>query len=181
MVFVDKTALLGFRPPMERERARSIGYLKKIISRKIKYLSVWNAACSVLAGIFLLDLVLEYSSRPLKENLLSFVFLLVFAAVLRLVRRHRKENQRLLTRIVRGEYLVMECRAHEVAFSAKLIGEAAVKIHNSHGQSCTEEFVLDSTTARECQANPGTKLLLAKCGDDFYVLLSDYRMGVDKV
>lgn len=65
----------------------------------------------------------------------------------------------------------MECRAYEVSYNAEQVSTGAVKIVNERGQYCGADFRVDKGIARICEKDMGIKLLLVKCGDDFYDLL----------
>ena len=99
------------------------------------------------------------------------------AAAVCWIRVCAKQKKEILRKVAAGDFRVAECTVCQVSFNVDLVNEADVKIADSLGQRCDFKFVLDAETARTCQADRNTKVLLLKCGEDFYELLSEYRMG----
>lgn len=179
-MLVDRDGLTGFRTPAAKEKAGITNYFKKKISAELRVMSFWSAVCSILAGGFLWNLVSDVHPGDRREDMVCLVFLCIAAFILFQIRLSRKRKKALLLRIADGEYGVMECRAYEVKFDISLVGQAEAKIFNGSGQYCKTCFLLDETTAKRCKSREEVRLLLLKCSDGFYELLSEQKMGVRK-
>lgn len=175
---IDKEKLEGYRRPTVKEREGITKYLKTNFSAELRVMAFWSAVCSVLAGGFFLNLVLDIHPGDRKEDVICLVFFCITAFIVFQIRLSRKKKKSLLRSITEGDYKVLECRAYEVKFDISLTGQAEVQIFNKKGQYCRTNFLIDETTAKRCKAGEEIKLLLLKCGEDFYELLSEQRMGV---
>lgn len=174
---VKREALAGFRPPAKAEQEGAIGYIKKRFAGTLRAMSLGTAFFGVMAGSSLLTFVSGFRERSLGENVVTAVLLAVSAAAVCWIRACRKQKQMILRKVAAGEFQVAECTVYQVSFNVDLVSEADVKIADSLGQRCDFKFVLDAETAEKCKKDNNTKVLLLKCGNDFYELLSEFRMG----
>lgn len=174
---VRREALAGFRPPVRAEKEGALRYLRKSFARTLRAMSLGTAFFGVMAGSCLVTLTIGLADRSAGENMVTAVILAVSAAAVWWIRVCRKQKQRILRKVAAGDFQVAECTVYQVSFNVDLVSEADVKIADSLGQRCDFKFVLDAETARTCERDRDTKVLLLKCEEDFYELLSEFRMG----
>lgn len=174
---VKRENLAGFRPPVQAEKEGALRYIRGQFAGVLKVMSLGTAFFGVMAGSCLLTLLTGLSDRSAGENLVTAVLLAVSAAAVWWIRVCEKQKRRILKKVAAGDFQVSECTVYQVSFNVDLVSEADVKIADSLGQQCDFKFVLDAETARACERNKDTKVLLLKCGEDFYELLSEFRMG----
>lgn len=177
MLLMKREELTGFRQPTGAEVEGITRYMQQMLRRRLRPIRFWLAVCSVIAGAALITLVGNISQYTFAQNLARVVFFLVFEAIVFFIRREQKRNYVLAERIADRKYQVLDCRVYEVTFSIALNSEAEVKVYNQNGQYCKDKFLLDIGTAKKCKSNNSIKLLLLKCGNDCYELLSEYRLG----
>lgn len=173
MNLVGKEELVGFRPPTMAEKEKIAKYMKRSFRGSLRTVSFWNTAVSVFAAGLLISLMTEFKEKSPGENLLYLVLFVGFAAAAFFTRFHRKMKKQILRWIDSGQYQVMECRAYDVSFSTDLMSRAIVKIYNVQGQYCSSNFLTDLGIAKKYGKDKNTKLLLLKCGGNFYELLNE--------
>lgn len=178
MNLITRENLTGFRSPTETEKTSIFGYMQKKIARETRPMIFWGVILSVFAVFLLLYLIQGMGNWGTK--LIVLLLLIGVIAGVFWIRLCRNQKKALLRKISEGEYEVLDCTAYETSFNVELVGEAPVKICSMDGQYCSEKFLLDLPTAKKCKENSNTRLLLLKCGQDFYELLSDYRMGMNE-
>lgn len=177
---VDKDRLEGFRSPTETEKGKITDYFRTKISGELRPMTFWTVICGAFAGGFLLNFAANVNPGDRKEDMICLVFLCVMAVIIFNLRLSRKKKKMLLHTIIDGKYGLMECKVYEERFDISLTGEAEVRVYNEKGQYCNTFFTIDEITAKKCKENEHVCLLLLKCGDDFYELLSEQRMGVNR-
>lgn len=175
---VSRENLTGFRKPTEEEKTGIFSYMRQKIAREIRPMNLWSGILSVFAVFLLVYLFQGLGSWGMK--LVCLLFLIGAVIGVFWIRLSRNRKKVLLQKISRGEFTVLDCTAYETSFSVELVSEGEVKIVNDSGQYCGTKFTIDMPTAKKCKESPDTRLLLLKCGQDFYELLSDYRMGMNQ-
>lgn len=172
MNYVERERLAGFRRPTAQEQQKVAEHIKRTYARSLRPIAFWNCILSVIAAMLLLNLLGLSGERSLGGNIIYGVFFLAFAAAAFLTRLSKKKGKGILKKIAGGEYQVMDCRAFDVSYNVVQMSTAGVKIVNDQGQHCGSTFLIDKGIARECEKDKSTRLLLIKCGEDFYDLLS---------
>lgn len=135
---------------------------------------------TVVAVMFLLNLLVFHEERTLGGSGLYGAFFATFAAVAFLTRQSKKKGKEILKKIAVGEYLIMECRAYGVAYNAALMSTAMVWIVDAQGQRCGAGFQVDKGIAWKCEQDRNTELLLIKCGEDFYDFIEKTAENPDR-
>lgn len=172
MNYVERERLTGFRRPTVSEQQKVAEHIKRTYARNFRPMTFWNSFFTVIAAMFLLNLLGLSGERALGANIIYGIFFLVFAVAAFLTRLSKKKGKGILKKVAAGEYQVMECKAYDVSYNVALMSTAGIKIVNDRGQYCGSDFLVDKGIARECEKDKNTRLLLVKCGEDFYDLVS---------
>lgn len=171
MIYVSTEQMSGFREPSASEHSAIARHVRNTYAKSLQPMVFWQYFFTTAAAMFLLNLLVFFADKPLGANVIYAVFAIASAAAAYLTTASLKKGRAVLRKVANGEYQVMECRAYEVSYNAEQVSTGAVKIVNERGQYCGADFRVDKGIARICEKDMDTKLLLVKCGDDFYDLL----------
>lgn len=171
MIYVDREQMSGFRDPTASEHRAIARHVRNTYAKSLRPMVFWQYFFTTAAAMFILNLLVFSADKPFGANVIYAVFAIVSAAAACLTTASLKKGRIVLQKVRDGEYQVMECRAYEVSYNAEQVSTGAVKIVNERGQYCEADFCVDKGIARICEKDIDTKLLLMRCGEDFYDIL----------
>ncbi len=163
---VNKEALEGYRKPTVRETQRIFDFMKKELGTELKLYRFFRGLSLIGIVVFLLGLIMRVTQNETGEVIvivaLIFVNLLLFIGMFKSV----KQVNGLLEMVNRSEMLVLDCTAYKIEAATGTVNKGVAYIQNLQGVQCSDKFILHILTARQCQADSSTGLLLVKIGNN---------------
>lgn len=177
---VTQTALTGFRSPTEEEIERIRQYVKKELSRQRRIQGFWMFFCGVIAFSMLLPPFLLWNPMETPAIIANLLIGIPTALGAIAIGKSYKRKKQWIRQICAGAFQMLGCWIYETQFGSDLPGLAWMKIYNSQNQYCTERMLIDYWAAEYYQRGQRNKLLLARCGDDYFELFSDTKLGIQR-
>lgn len=178
---VSRAALTGYRQPASLEAEPIVRYIRRELSRQRRIQGVWQIFCTIAAVSMLLCPFIPSDEIPMPEKLVGFVIGIPMFFAAKAIRKSRKRKKLWIQEVCSGRFQVMDCWIYETQFGGDLNGMAWVKVYNSQGQYCAERMLVDYWAAEYYQRGERNKLLLMRCGDDYFELFSDTKLGIRRV
>ncbi|MBP5282304.1 MAG: hypothetical protein J6Z22_07365 [Lachnospiraceae bacterium] len=170
MTEVGVCQLTGGRAPSKNEKELLTGHFKRRIKGYMAFARFYTAFAGIVDLGIVYKLYREYVFLTTKElvlyAILGIVAFLMFANGI----RYRVKNRMILQMCASGECTVWECELSKINKNVNALNQAAAKIKTSDGQSCSDWFRVDLTSAKDTEKGIHHNYLLVIFGDQDHIM-----------